>query len=99
MFNVCQKNQKITLDTLDNLAYTLDILVTNIEPQSNGGHHGESGAKRESRSDKESTSPLLGTASLILPEMRRLHGERSLHGPDEQLGRAGLCHKTMRAVW
>jgi hypothetical protein len=80
------KYLKITLDTLDIMAYTLDILLTNIEYQSNGGHHGESGEKRVNRSDKESTSSLFGTASIILPEMRRFRGEGGIDGSAKQQG-------------
>ena len=99
MSKVCQILIEITLDTLDILSYTLDILVTNIEPQSNGGHHGESGAKRDSQSDKESIRSLFGAASLILPEMRRFHGQGGVYGSAEQHGRVGLRHDTMRPVW
>ena len=42
MFNVCQIFITITLDTLDIMVYTLDILDTNIEHIIYGGNHGKS---------------------------------------------------------
>ena len=42
MSNVCQIFINITLDTLDKLVYTLDILGTNIERLIYGGNHGNS---------------------------------------------------------
>mgnify|MGYP006957794283 CR=1 FL=1 len=42
MFNVCQIIFVITLDTLDNMVYTLDILATNIKESTYGGNHGKS---------------------------------------------------------
>ena len=42
MSNVCQIFINITLDTLDNMVYTLDILTSNIGRQSYGGDHGTS---------------------------------------------------------
>ena len=42
MFNVCQIYFRITLDTLDNMIYTLDIHDANIERQTYGGNHGKS---------------------------------------------------------
>ena len=42
MSNVCQIIIAITLDTLDNMVYTLDILATNIKQATYGGTHGNS---------------------------------------------------------
>jgi len=42
MSNVCQILITITLDTLDIMVYTLDILVTNSEQTTNGDNHGNS---------------------------------------------------------
>jgi hypothetical protein len=42
MSNVCQIYFKITLDTLDKMIYTLDILITNIKQKTYGGSHGKS---------------------------------------------------------
>ena len=42
MSNVCQIFIAITLDTLDNMVYTLDIHDANIEHIIYGGHHGNS---------------------------------------------------------
>ena len=42
MSNVCQIFIYITLDTLDNMVYTLDILATNIKRSTYGGNHGKS---------------------------------------------------------
>ena len=42
MSSVCQIFITKTLDTLDNILYTLDILVTNIEQETYGGDHGKS---------------------------------------------------------
>ena len=42
MSNVCQIYYTITLDTLDNMVYTLDILATNSQRETEGGHHGKS---------------------------------------------------------
>ena len=42
MSNVCQIFINITLDALDIMVYTLDILVTNIEHIIYGGNHGNS---------------------------------------------------------
>jgi hypothetical protein len=42
MFNVCQIFITITLDTLDNMVYTLDILAANIKQKTYGGNHGKS---------------------------------------------------------
>ena len=42
MFNVCQILITITLDTLDKVVYTLDMIVTNIEQSTYGGDHGKS---------------------------------------------------------
>ena len=41
MSNVCQIFISITLDTLDSMVYTLDILVANIEQKTYGGNHGK----------------------------------------------------------
>jgi len=41
MFNVCQILITITLDTLDMMIYTLDMIATNIERKTEGGHHGK----------------------------------------------------------
>ena len=43
MSNVCQIFTAITLDTLDNMVYTLDILAANCEQETYGGNHGKSG--------------------------------------------------------
>jgi hypothetical protein len=42
MSNVCQIIIAITLDTLDNTVYTLDIHDTYIEQKNFGGDHGKS---------------------------------------------------------
>jgi hypothetical protein len=42
MSNVCQIYTTITLDTLDNMVYTLDIHGANIEHIIHGGNHGKS---------------------------------------------------------
>lgn len=42
MFNVCQILITITLDTLDMMIYTLDMIVANIEQSTYGGDHGKS---------------------------------------------------------
>jgi hypothetical protein len=42
MFNVCQILFALTLDTLDNMVYTLDIHDANIEHIIHGGNHGKS---------------------------------------------------------
>ena len=42
MFSVCQIYFSITLDTLDINVYTLDILATNSQRETYGGHHGKS---------------------------------------------------------
>jgi hypothetical protein len=42
MSNVCQIFLVITLDTLDIMVYTLDILVTNNEQTIYGGNYGNS---------------------------------------------------------
>jgi len=42
MFNVCQIFIDITLDTMDNMVYTLDIHDANIEHSIHGGDHGKS---------------------------------------------------------
>jgi hypothetical protein len=42
MFNVCQIFFILTLDTMDTMVYTLDILATNIERIIDGGNHGKS---------------------------------------------------------
>jgi hypothetical protein len=41
--NVCQIITVVTLDTLDNMVYTLDILAANYEQTTYGGNHGKSG--------------------------------------------------------
>jgi hypothetical protein len=41
MSNVCQIFIIITLDTLDSMVYTLDILDTNIKQEAYGGNHGK----------------------------------------------------------
>lgn len=41
MSNVCQINIDITLDTLDNMVYTLDVHATNIKHKTYGGNHGK----------------------------------------------------------
>jgi hypothetical protein len=43
MSNVCQIFTAITLDTLDNMVYTLYILAANSEQATYGGNHGKSG--------------------------------------------------------
>jgi hypothetical protein len=42
MFNVCQIYYTITLDTLDNMVYTLDTLAANSGQITYGGNHGKS---------------------------------------------------------
>jgi hypothetical protein len=42
MFNVCQIFITVTLDTYDNMVYTLDIHDANIEQIVYGGNHGKS---------------------------------------------------------
>ena len=42
MFNVCQIFIDITLDTMDNMVYTLDIHDANIEHVIHEGNHGKS---------------------------------------------------------
>ena len=42
MFNVCQIFIDITLDTMDNMVYTLDIHDASIEHSIHGGDHGKS---------------------------------------------------------
>jgi hypothetical protein len=42
MSNVCQIFIAVTLDTLDNMVYTLDILAANTEQETYGGNHGKS---------------------------------------------------------
>ena len=42
MSNVCQIFTTTTLDTLNNMGYTLDIHVTYIEHKIYGGDHGNS---------------------------------------------------------
>lgn len=84
MFNVGQIIYKETLDTLD--TYVLYIRHTYDKhcTSSNGGHHGDSGAKNNNRWDSQSISSLFSVGFVNLPEMRRSHGERSLHRPLEQ---------------
>ncbi len=41
MSNVCQIFTSITLDTLDNTVYTLDIHVANIKQETYGENHGK----------------------------------------------------------
>ena len=100
MSNVCQIFNAVTLDTLDNMVYTLDILAANIGHQALGGNHGKSvDGENESRTTRESLGLFCSPLRIHLYQVRWTDGERLLHGFTEQHWRVGVCRETLCAVW
>ena len=88
MFNVCQILLSITLDTLDKVVYTLDMIATNIEQSTYGGNHGKSVyGEKEWRTTRESHRLFRSSTWIDVPQMPWTHGAGLLPGCTRQHGR------------